>query len=210
MAPGNQPGFPGELSLRDADVSDEDAVSLFFLMSHVKLISLFCVAVVECPDPNVLISGNVSPPQEKYYVDNETTYECDSGYTLRGSSRRICLPNGKWSGSTPICSRDSRPHMHAFLLSPRSPLSPHRSWILSCSSMQRGITVPILVFQLVPWDQATFLELMTKSNTAASTNCSWWDRVKGNVWRAANGQAMNPHVTVRHTLLCISYLFAMT
>ncbi|KAM9348846.1 complement factor B-like [Symphorus nematophorus] len=63
--------------------------------------------MVECPDPNVLEYGNVSPPQEKYFVDNETTYECYSGYTMRGSSRRVCLPNGKWSGSTPICSRDS-------------------------------------------------------------------------------------------------------
>ncbi|KAI3373651.1 hypothetical protein L3Q82_022242 [Scortum barcoo] len=63
--------------------------------------------LVECPDPNVLEYGNVSPPQEKYFVDNETTYECHSGYTLRGSSRRVCLPNGKWSGSTPICSRDT-------------------------------------------------------------------------------------------------------
>lgn len=71
---------------------------------------LFCVAVVECPDPNVLTSGNVSPPQERYFLDNETTYECDSGDTLRGSSRRVCLPNGKWSGSTPICSRDSKAH----------------------------------------------------------------------------------------------------
>ncbi|XP_044079271.1 complement factor B-like isoform X2 [Siniperca chuatsi] len=63
--------------------------------------------IVECPDPNVLEYGNVSPSQEKYFVDNETTYECYSGYTMRGSSRRVCLPNGKWSGSTPICSRDS-------------------------------------------------------------------------------------------------------
>nr|XP_046266129.1 complement factor B-like isoform X2 [Scatophagus argus] len=63
--------------------------------------------LVECPDPNVLEYGNVSPPQEKYFVDNETTYECYSGYTMRGSSRRVCLPNGKWSGSTPICSRDT-------------------------------------------------------------------------------------------------------
>ncbi|XP_078121876.1 complement factor B-like isoform X2 [Sander vitreus] len=62
---------------------------------------------VECPDPNVMEYGNISPPQEKYFVDNETTYECYSGYRLRGSSRRVCLPNGKWSGSTPICSRDS-------------------------------------------------------------------------------------------------------
>ncbi|CAB1433092.1 unnamed protein product [Pleuronectes platessa] len=63
--------------------------------------------IVECPDPNVLVEGNVLPPQEKYFVDNETTYECYTGYTMRGSSRRVCLPNGKWSGSTPICSRDS-------------------------------------------------------------------------------------------------------
>ncbi|XP_077597411.1 complement factor B-like [Stigmatopora nigra] len=63
--------------------------------------------VVECPNPFVLMHGSVNPPQEKYFVDNETTYECYSGYTLRGSDRRVCLPNGKWSGSTPICSRDS-------------------------------------------------------------------------------------------------------
>ncbi|KAM3600966.1 uncharacterized protein V6R79_005319 [Siganus canaliculatus] len=63
--------------------------------------------LVECPDPSVLEYGDVFPPQEKYFLDNETTYECYTGYTLRGSSRRVCLPNGKWSGSTPICSRDT-------------------------------------------------------------------------------------------------------
>ncbi|XP_008425332.1 complement factor B [Poecilia reticulata] len=63
--------------------------------------------LVQCPDPNVLENGNVSPPEVQYFVGNETSYECYSGYTLRGSSKRICLPNGKWSGSTPICSRDS-------------------------------------------------------------------------------------------------------
>ncbi|KAF1378588.1 hypothetical protein PFLUV_G00192100 [Perca fluviatilis] len=62
---------------------------------------------VECPDPNVMEYGNIFPPQEKYFVDNETTYECYSGYRLRGSSRRVCLSNGKWSGFTPICSRDT-------------------------------------------------------------------------------------------------------
>ncbi|XP_037544243.1 complement factor B [Nematolebias whitei] len=62
---------------------------------------------VECPDPNVMENGDISPPQERYFADNETNYECYSGYTLRGSSKRTCLPNGKWSGSTPICSRDS-------------------------------------------------------------------------------------------------------
>ncbi|XP_068187285.1 complement factor B-like [Antennarius striatus] len=63
--------------------------------------------LVECPDPTVMEHGTVSPPQQKYFVDNETTYECYSGYRLRGSSRRVCLPNGKWSGATPICSHDA-------------------------------------------------------------------------------------------------------
>ncbi|XP_070773763.1 complement factor B-like [Enoplosus armatus] len=63
--------------------------------------------IVECPDPSVLQNGNVSPLESQYFVGNETTYECFSGYTLRGSSTRICLPNGKWSGSTTICGHDS-------------------------------------------------------------------------------------------------------
>ncbi|XP_034034299.1 complement factor B-like isoform X2 [Thalassophryne amazonica] len=66
--------------------------------------------LVECPDPTVLLNGNVVPSQEKYFVNNVTTYECYSGYTLYGSSRRVCLPNGKWSGPTPICSRGSGDH----------------------------------------------------------------------------------------------------
>ncbi|XP_015251710.1 PREDICTED: complement factor B-like, partial [Cyprinodon variegatus] len=62
---------------------------------------------VECPDPNVLQNGNVFPGQEKYYVGDVTSYNCYSGYTMRGSPNRVCLQNGKWNGSTPICSRDS-------------------------------------------------------------------------------------------------------
>ncbi|XP_034539899.1 complement factor B-like [Notolabrus celidotus] len=63
--------------------------------------------VIECPDPSVLEYGIVTPFQEKYLVDNETTFECYSGYTMRGSESRTCLSNGKWSGLTTICSRDS-------------------------------------------------------------------------------------------------------
>lgn len=43
MAPGNHPQFPGELFLRDADVSDEDAVIFFFYL--VCLLLFICVAL---------------------------------------------------------------------------------------------------------------------------------------------------------------------
>lgn len=92
------------------------------LHDNVDQIILSWFAVVECPDPNVLENGNVSPPQERYFVGNETTYECYSGYKLRGSFRRVCLSNTKWSGSTPICSRDGKSwtaiciHPYLFLL----------------------------------------------------------------------------------------------
>ena len=101
------------------------------LLHTVTQILLFCFAVVECPDPSVLEYGNVSPPQEKYYVDNETTYECYSGYTMRGSSSRVCLPSGKWSGSTPICSRDCKIWTAIYLLSTSSvPFAMHpHSWL---------------------------------------------------------------------------------
>ena len=39
MVPGNRPQFPGELFLRDADVSEEDAVSHF-------LFELTCIIVI--------------------------------------------------------------------------------------------------------------------------------------------------------------------
>lgn len=99
---------------REDDVSQFDWDCLHYIITQLLL---FCFAVIECPDPNVLEYGDVSPPQEKYLVHNETTYECYSGYTMRGSSKRVCLPNGKWSGSTPICSRDSKSWTAAFFLS---------------------------------------------------------------------------------------------
>ncbi|XP_030009167.1 complement factor B-like [Sphaeramia orbicularis] len=66
--------------------------------------------MVECPDPNTLENGNILPPQVQYFVNNETTVECYSGFKLYGSPQRYCLPNGKWSGRTPICRRDSGSH----------------------------------------------------------------------------------------------------
>ncbi|XP_076835642.1 complement factor B-like isoform X3 [Brachyhypopomus gauderio] len=62
---------------------------------------------VTCPNPNVLTNGVVYPYKKIYCVNDTTTYRCNSDYTFRGSSTRVCKANGKWSGGTPICSRNS-------------------------------------------------------------------------------------------------------
>ncbi|RXN19429.1 complement factor B-like protein [Labeo rohita] len=62
---------------------------------------------ITCPNPRVFENGEVSPYKDKYYVNDTTTYSCHSDYILRGSAVRVCKPNGKWNGSTPICGRDS-------------------------------------------------------------------------------------------------------
>lgn len=40
-------------------------------------------------------------------MNDTTRYFCQSGYDFRGSESRVCQANGKWSGSTPICGRNS-------------------------------------------------------------------------------------------------------
>nr|AZZ09394.1 putative complement factor b/c2-a1 [Ctenopharyngodon idella] len=62
---------------------------------------------VTCPNPRVLENGEVTPYKNRYYVNDTTTYSCHSDYKFRGSAVRVCKPNGKWNGSTPICGRDS-------------------------------------------------------------------------------------------------------
>ncbi|XP_043077997.1 complement factor B-like [Puntigrus tetrazona] len=62
---------------------------------------------ITCPNPRVFENGEVIPYKPKYYVNDTTSYSCHSDYKFRGSAVRVCKPNGKWSGTTPICGRDS-------------------------------------------------------------------------------------------------------
>ncbi|XP_066501792.1 complement factor B-like [Hoplias malabaricus] len=63
---------------------------------------------ITCPNPNVLENvGVVEPYKPLYFVNDITTYRCYSDYKFRGSSTRVCQLNGKWNGSTPICSRET-------------------------------------------------------------------------------------------------------
>lgn len=40
----------------------------------------------------------------RYTVGGSVTYSCEDHFTLQGSSKRICLVSGVWSGVAPICS----------------------------------------------------------------------------------------------------------
>ncbi|MBN3293409.1 CFAB factor, partial [Polypterus senegalus] len=61
----------------------------------------------ECKHPSGFQHGSLEPSQPLYYIGDTTTYQCYEGYELYGSASRTCQPNGKWSGSTPICIRKS-------------------------------------------------------------------------------------------------------
>ncbi|KAL1252859.1 hypothetical protein QQF64_017552 [Cirrhinus molitorella] len=62
---------------------------------------------ITCPNPRVFKNGEVIPYKDMYYVNDTTSYSCPSNYMFRGSAVRVCKPNGKWSGSTPICGDNS-------------------------------------------------------------------------------------------------------
>ncbi|XP_016377010.1 complement factor B-like [Sinocyclocheilus rhinocerous] len=62
---------------------------------------------ITCPDPRGFENGDVYPYQRQYFVDDTTHYSCNSGYDFRGSGTRVCQANGKWSGGTPVCGRNS-------------------------------------------------------------------------------------------------------
>ncbi|KAL4648179.1 complement factor B [Arapaima gigas] len=56
-------------------------------LAIIIIISTLC-HVVTCPDPLVFEYGSVSPTQLRYYVNNQTTYECFDGYKFVGSATR--------------------------------------------------------------------------------------------------------------------------
>uniref|UniRef100_A0A8C1CUL8 C3/C5 convertase n=1 Tax=Cyprinus carpio carpio TaxID=630221 RepID=A0A8C1CUL8_CYPCA len=62
---------------------------------------------ITCPDPRGFKNGEVYPYQRQYFVNDTTHYSCQSGYDFRGSGTRVCQANGKWSGGTPVCGRNS-------------------------------------------------------------------------------------------------------
>ena len=40
-------------------------------------------------------------------LDAKAVYQCNRGYRLVGSSKRVCQPNSHWDGKAPVCRRES-------------------------------------------------------------------------------------------------------
>ncbi|XP_069771714.1 uncharacterized protein [Narcine bancroftii] len=58
-----------------------------------------------CPAP-VLEEGNFFPVNSSYTVGETVSFECYDGYTLKGSTSRTCMKNGRWNGTNAICTTD--------------------------------------------------------------------------------------------------------
>ncbi|ELW61880.1 complement C2 [Tupaia chinensis] len=58
---------------------------------------------VRCPAPGSLENGMYSPRLVAHSVGSNVSFECEDGFTLRGSAVRQCRPNGLWDGETAVC-----------------------------------------------------------------------------------------------------------
>ena len=57
---------------------------------------------MDCGQPEPIGFGSVDTVATT--EDSEAVYTCRSGYKLVGSSVRICLSSGRWSGRKPVCN----------------------------------------------------------------------------------------------------------
>lgn len=62
---------------------------------------------VTCPNLRGFENGEVHPYLPRYFVNDTARFSCHSSYIFRGSGTRVCQLNGKWSGSTAVCGRNS-------------------------------------------------------------------------------------------------------
>lgn len=58
---------------------------------------------VRCPAPTSFENGIYIPRLGSYPVGGNLSFECEHGFTLRGSPVRHCRPNGVWDGETAVC-----------------------------------------------------------------------------------------------------------
>lgn len=58
---------------------------------------------VRCPAPTSFENGMYTPRLGAHPVGGNLSFQCEQGFTLRGSPVRYCRPNGMWDGETAVC-----------------------------------------------------------------------------------------------------------
>ncbi|KAM6182378.1 complement C2 [Erethizon dorsatum] len=71
-------------------------------LSSSRLVRATC-RPVRCPAPVSFENGVYTPRLGAHPVGGNLSFECDDGFTLRGSPVRYCRPNGMWDGETAVC-----------------------------------------------------------------------------------------------------------
>ncbi|XP_034379879.1 complement factor B isoform X2 [Arvicanthis niloticus] len=67
-----------------------------------RMVKAVCKSV-RCPAPASFENGIYIPRLGSYPVGGNLSFECEDGFTLRGSPVRYCRPNGLWDGETAVC-----------------------------------------------------------------------------------------------------------
>ncbi len=72
-------------------------VLLLLLILSLRYIATECGPLIDPINGRVTFNGIV--------VYSIGTYECDSGFGIKGAVSRMCRKDGTWSGSNPSCER---------------------------------------------------------------------------------------------------------
>ncbi|XP_059100045.1 complement factor B isoform X1 [Peromyscus eremicus] len=67
-----------------------------------RWVKAICKAV-RCPAPTSFENGIYTPRLGSHPVGGNLSFQCEHGFTLRGSPVRYCRPNGMWDGETAVC-----------------------------------------------------------------------------------------------------------
>ncbi len=66
------------------------------------MLTLIFFTAVNCGALTDPMNGAVDTPSGTTFM-NTATYTCDPGYTVMGTTSRICQDNAMWSSSAPTC-----------------------------------------------------------------------------------------------------------
>ena len=78
---------------------------------------------INCGHPGLLVNGFYNITGE-FKFNSVVRYSCFGGFQLEGSSMRICLKNGSWSGTLPKC-KSRCTSFHAIVRSNLFFMNPH-------------------------------------------------------------------------------------